>query len=542
MSASRNVVALVDAVVSVSSDLDLSEVLSGIVRGGCDLVGARYAALGVLRPDGQALMEILAEGMTTMDRAELAHEPRGIGLLGVLIRDPRPIRIDDMAAHSESCGLPPGHPPMNTLLGVPIRVRGEVFGNLYLADKRDGTTFTDEDEALAVAYAAAAGVAIDNARLFETTRRQQLWADAISEMSQALLSGQRPRKALSLLVERAASASEASMAVVSVVNADGDLVVEAAFGPDRRGSDAVVGSTMNAPHWLEVIESGEVLLLSSKLGEGVANPPSAELRRTVGMPVHGQTAVIPMTVGGQPVGVLVVGWGTDDAYVAYDSARPLKQYADQAALTLTAATAQRDRSRMRLLEDRDRIARDMHDVVIQRLFATGLALQSATRLAMHPKVQSRIEHAVDELDVAIKDIRSAIFDLHHHAAATLGNQIQDVVTTFRRPLGFLPAVEIGAGLESLPSELCGDVLAVVREALSNVARHARATTARVTLHRHETSLQLCVEDDGIGLANVSRRSGLDNLAERASSHGGQLCLGPAEGAGTRLVWTVPLAG
>ena len=417
---SRTAVAtLLDAVLAVSSDLDLAEVLARIVRGACDLAGAKYGALGVLSPDGRGLMEFVAEGMTPREVARMEHPPRGEGILGLLINDPRPLRLENLADHPAAAGFPEGHPVMTTFLGVPIPVRGEVFGNLYLTEKVGGLAFTEDDEALVVALAASAGIAIENARLYETTHRQQQWSEALGEMSQVLLSGHNQRDALSLLVSRVKAVAEAEMAAVALVDEEtGSLALEAVTGPDERAS-AFVGTALTATHWYEVLETGEPLLLFSKPGESVADPPAGLLREGAGLPVHGQTAIVPMTVGGRAVGLLIVGWGEGEGHVAYDAAEPLKRYADQAALSLTAATAQRARARMGLFADRERIARDMHDVVIQRLFATGLGLQSAGRVAAHPMVQARLAEAVDELDLAIKDIRATIFQLHHGSHVAL---------------------------------------------------------------------------------------------------------------------------
>ncbi len=537
---SRTAVAtLLDAVLAVSSDLDLTEVLTRIVRGACDLVGARYGALGVLSPDGKGLMEFVAEGMSAEQLDGLCHPPRGHGLLGLLIRDPRPLRLDDLHDHPESVGFPEGHPPMTSFLGVPIPVRGQVFGNLYLTEKLDGTPFTDDDETLVVALAASAGIAIENARLYETTHRQQQWSEVLGEMTQALLSGLDQREALSLLVTRAKSVAEAEMAAVALVPEEtGGLVLEAVTGPDERAR-SFVGTPLTASHWFEVLETGEPLLLFSKPGESVADPPAALLRDGAGLPVHGQTLIVPMTVGERPLGLLVVGWGEAEGHVAYDVAEALKRYADQAALSLTAANAQRDRARMGVFADRERIARDMHDVVIQRLFATGLGLQSAARVAGHPVVQARLAEAVDELDLAIKDIRSTIFQLHRNEPATLDAEIGDLAQGFTRALGFAPHVSVEGSLDGVADPLRSDLLAVVREALSNVARHANASTVSVDVRARDGRVDLFVRDDGIGLGTSTRRSGLSNLRERAEAHGGSLTVESRPGQGTALTWAVP---
>lgn len=534
---------LLDAVLSVGRDLDLTEVLTRIVRSACDMVGAHYGALGVLRPDGQGLMEFITTGLSHAEIEQIGPHPQGTGVLGLLVSDPRPIRLPDLRDHSASVGFPPGHPVMRSFLGAPVRVRGEVFGNLYLTDKVGGLDFSAEDEALVVSLAAAAGMAIDNARLFETTRRQQQWSEALRAMGEALLSGRDQRSALALLAERACTAAEADLAVIAMLGEEGSLVIEAATGPDDRAR-AVVGTPMTEPHWVTILESGQPLLLLSKEGESAADPPAGALRAAHGLAQHGQTAVVPMTVGpgeGDALGLLIVAWGGAESHVAYDAAEPLQQYADQAAVTLTAAYAQRDRARMTVLEDRERIARDMHDVVIQRLFATGLGLQSASRVAGHPYVQSRLAEAVDELDLAIRDIRQMIFALNQPDTIPVSDELHDLAAGFVEALGFQPVVEIAGPLDDIDSELRLDLLAVVREALSNVARHAQARHVEVLVSVGAT-LRLTVEDDGVGYTETGRRSGLANLQTRAHHHGGSVVLtAPVDAlGGTRLVWEVPL--
>ena len=501
------VAVLLDAVLAVGSDLDLDAVLPRLVRSACAMVGARYGRLDIINDDG---LEVVVAG----NGAPAPPLPGSTGDMGSL------------------------RPELN----VPVVVRGELFGRLHLADKVGGLDFTDDDEGLVIALAGAAGMAIDNARMFETTRRQQQWSEALSWMSQALLSGQDQRDALGLLVEKASAAAEADLAAVALAGDDGVLVIEAATGSDTRAR-SIVGTPLTEAHWLAVLESGEPLLLSSREGESAADPSAGLLREAGGLPAHGQTAVVPMSVGSGNVGLLVVGWTGDGSGVAFAAAEPLKQYADQAAVSLTAATAQRDRARMGVLEDRERIARDMHDVVIQRLFATGLGLQSAARVAGHPYVQTRLAEAVDELDLAIKEIRRMIFALHQPDLLPLDQEVRELAAGFSGPLGFTPVVAVQGRMESVGEDLRMDLLAVVREALSNVARHAQANRAMVELVVDDASVKLSIEDDGVGYVESGRRSGLGNIHERAAHHGGQFFIVSPVGVlgGTRLDWDVPLA-
>ncbi len=531
---------LLGAVLDVSSDLDLHEVLTRIVRSACAMVGAHYGALGVLRPDHQGLMEFVTDGLAPEQVRDVGHSPIGAGILGLLITDPRPLRLANLADHPAATGMPPNHPAMTSFLGTPIRVRGEVFGNLYLTDKVGGLEFSEDDEVLIVALAAAAGMAIDNALMFEAARRQQQWSAALGEMGRALMSGLDPREALAMLAEGALHAAEAQLAAIALL-VDGELVVEAAWGLDAHAG-SIVGTPLSEPHWMTVFESGEPLLLQSRKGESAAESATAALRAAGGLPDYGQTALVPMTVGSGSIGLLVVAWDDEAAHVPYDVSGPLKQYADQAAVTLTAASAQEDRARMGVLEERERIARDMHDVVIQRLFATGLGLQSAARLASHPFVQGHLIEAVDELDLAIKDIRRMIFALHQAEVDSLTEELTELVAGFEQPLGFAPVLHVLGSPDEVGNEVIRlDLLAVVREALSNVARHAQARTVDVEVAVADGSVQVTVEDDGRGMADTGRRSGLANLTERAVRHAGALVVeSPTdERGGTRLIWRIP---
>src|SRR5215217_5595754 len=342
--AQRRMTSLLDAVVAVSSDLDLPVVLSHIVRAACQLVDARYGALGIIGPDGE--------------------RPHGRGILGLLIRDPRPIRIRDIATHKESYGLPPNHPPMHSFLGTPVTIRDQVFGNLYLAEKRDAPEFTEDDEAILVALAAAAGVAIDNAQLYERTRRQRLLSDAVGELTQHLLEGREQAVALRVMAQHSTELAGADLAVVALYDSRHRLVVRATSSGQEQG----VGTTLQGGHWDEVAGERAPLLLVSRRGE-TPTPEVAAVRELGGLGPEGPTALLTIAVGEADLGVLAVAWPPDADATAVDALEPLGQLAGGAALALEAAAGQRQRNSLALLEDRDRIARDMHDHVIQRLFA-----------------------------------------------------------------------------------------------------------------------------------------------------------------------------
>jgi signal transduction histidine kinase len=372
----RSLRQLLDAVMTVGSDLDLPAMLRRIVQAAVDLVDARYGALGVLDESRTRLAQFITIGVDDETHNAIGHLPEGHGILGLLIVEAKPIRLPDLSEHPDSAGFPPNHPPMQSFLGVPIRARDEVFGNLYLTDKSTGEVFTDVDEELVVGLAAAAGVAIDNARLH--ARVQEL----------------------------------------------------------------------------------------------------------------------------------------------------------------------------NLVEDRERIARELHDTVIQRLFATGLALQGTARLVHSDPAaaNARIELAVDDLDLTVRYIRSAIFGLEGSRVGSGGarRQVLDVVEDASEALGFEPRILIDGPVDTaLDDGLVSDLVAIVREALSNVARHAEAQRVDIEVTVDGGKVCVRVTDDGVGPPKdkgpePSDRHGLDNMATRAQRRGGSFELRTGEGGGTVFDWQVPL--
>jgi two-component system, NarL family, sensor histidine kinase DevS len=549
--------ALLDAVVAVSADLELAEVLTRIVRSACALVGARYGALGVLGPDREHLMEFITHGVTPEERARIGEPPRGHGVLGLLIREPRPRRLGDIQKHPDSYGFPPNHPPMHSFLGVPIRIRDQVFGNLYMAEKIEGEEFTQEDEGVLVALAAAASVAIDNARLYSHSQQQMRWSAAVGELTQNLLEARGEEAALGLMAAQAQGLSSAQMAAIALYDESDDLILRSihiqadevpegaqtvgSTGADLFGVKPVeVGSALNAAAWRELRDAGQPLLLLSPPDEPAASGLAREVRAIAPIGLAGPTAVVPLAAGVGNFGVLVVAWHSASPEVASDVMPLLGEFAKQGALALMAARAQRDKSRMALLEDRDRIARDMHDHVIQRLFATGLSLQSAIRFAQHPVVQARVEDAVTDLDSAIRDIRHAIFELHRpipDGGAEI--EVTAMVEGFADSLGFAPEVTIDGSIEGLPPSLQADLVAVVREGLSNMSRHSKATEGSVDISIDRDRLSVMVTDNGIGVDPASARGGLINLGERAAARSGRFDLRPGSPVGTVLSWQVP---
>jgi signal transduction histidine kinase len=453
-------------------------------------------------------------------------------VLGLLIADPRPVRMPDITRHPQSYGFPPHHPPMHSFLGVPVRIRDQVFGNLYLAAKKGAPEFTEDDEEIAVALAAAAGVAVENARLYAIAHRRERWLAATAEITTLLLGEVQRTAALRLVARRAREVAGAQLALVLLQDeAAGLLTVEVADGEpaeDLGGAVLALAETSFA----EAFAARGILQLAD-LGKAAAWP----------VPVTtGPAVVAPLATADTLPGVLVVAQPPGEQWPSGEDLPMLTTFAGQAALALERARAQEERELLVVLEDRERIARDLHDVVIQRLFATGLQLQTAAQLASRPDLGNRINAAVDDLDTTIRDIRSAIFELRTPVSAALRTELRQLVDEAAESLGFRPRLDVLGPVDSaVPDELRPDLLAVVREALSNVVRHARAGAMEVRVAVAGGRLAVRVADDGVGMDSVTaERGGLANMRQRAGRHGGAFAVTPGQPAGTVVEWSVPV--
>jgi signal transduction histidine kinase len=530
--------ALLEAVVAVGSNLELEVVLRQIVQAAVTLVSAQYGALGVVGEGGR-LAEFVPVGLTEEQITGIHHWPDGHGLLGELIRSPQPLRLPDMSEHPQSFGFPQGHPPMKTFLGVPVRIRDEIYGNLYLTEKEDGAEFDDEDEAVLTALAAAAGVAIGNARLYDEARRQQRWLRASGEVSQRLLSEADADEVLALATGLALELSGADLVVLALPTRDGRrLVIEHAAG---EGAEEALGLVLPVGRSVSglVLGSGKLLSLEDFSSDSrVASVAREHLHL-------GPAVVFPLGAPGNVRGILTAGRRPGSMPLDPPAVEMLVSFAAQAGVGVELARHRRDAERFAVFEDRDRIARDLHDLVIQRLYATGMSLEGVSARMGESDNRRRISSAVDALDETIKEIRSAIFSLHSHPAEDqpgLRARILEVVDEAASALGFAPSLRMSG---SLDAELAADagehMLGALREALSNAARHAEASRVEVTVEAG-SELILVVRDNGTGLKESGRRSGLANLTERAELLGGTMRARPADGGGTELEWRVPLRG
>ena len=533
---------LLEAVVAIGSGLDLESTLRRIVQTAVGLVDATYGALGVIGED-RKLAEFIPVGLSQEEIERIHHWPEGRGLLGLLVEDPRPLRLADIAAHPQSSGFPDGHPPMRSFLGVPVRLRDEVFGNLYLTNKRGGGEFTEDDEAVLVALGAAAGVAVENARLYDAARRQQRWIQASAEVTTRLLSGSKPGEVLADVTRRARELSGADLAVLALPDDEGRRLTIAYADGD--GAEVTRGLVLPAGESLSgrVLSTGEPLMSA----DFATDERAAQAARGA-MSQIGPAELFPLGAPGNVRGVLTVGRRHGGAPFPSDLTAVVASFAAQAGVALELAASRAEAERLSLYEDRDRIARDLHDLVIQRLYATGMSLEGTMPMITRPEVASRITNAVDAMDETIKDIRATIFALQARDNAGGPDLRGDIVTLVEEMtgmLGFAPSLRLGAGLGAqVDSEVGEQVLAALREALSNAARHADASQVEVTVDvDSDGMLAVQVTDDGIGIPAEGRRSGLRNLARRAEKLGGELRLSPADpGAarpGTRLEWRVP---
>ncbi|MGP4050642.1 GAF domain-containing protein [Streptomyces sp. 2A115] len=530
---------LLDAVLAIGSDLDLDVVLRRITESAVTLVDARYGALGVLGEEGR-IRQFITVGVDEDTINAIGHYPEGQGILGLLIREPEPLRLADLGRHPDSVGFPEGHPPMTTFLGAPVRVRDQIFGNLYLTDKHGGAEFDDEDEAVLRTLAAAAGVAIDNARLYDETRRRERWLAASSDLTRSLLSGTDTEQVLDQIAATVRRLADAALVTLAVPLADGDeLVIEAADGED---AERVRGLVLPATTLAAKVYHSNERITSSALSEEPQEGGGSAARTTLGpgflLPLGGREHAR----GVVQVANLPGGEEFSDATMAMISG-----FADQAALALEIAEHRREAEHLMVLTDRDRIARDLHDLAIQRLFASGLTLNSVLgRISDRPKVAERVQRVVDDLDDTIKTVRTTIYALrerdrsdgHGGLRAKLLAETDQAADT----LGFAPALRMTGLLDTeVPDEHAEHLLAVLRETLSNAARHAHATAVEVTAETDGTRLRLRVADNGRGIdPAVTRRSGLDNLRQRATDLGGNLALTPNQPTGTIVEWTVPL--
>ncbi|MFI0775549.1 GAF domain-containing sensor histidine kinase [Streptomyces sp. NPDC021212] len=515
---------LLEAMRSIGTGLELRVVLDRIAETAAELAGAGCAAIGVNDAAGQGLADVVTYGVTEADRKRCGS------LLG---------------GRSAGAGLLSAEPLPRSFLGVPIRVGDEVFGHLCLAEKRDGGEFSVPDLHMVKVLATEAGIAIGNARLHEATRQRERWIDGSVAVTHSLLSGDA-EDALVVVAEKARQLAGSAAGLVLVPEEGGGLEIVAVDAANPPEGAALLGTVVPArcPAVSRLL-AGEPVF---------SDDPGAEPRPAAGvLGRYGPSMMLPLSGGDRVLGVLATPRGPGARPFTATERRLALQFAAQAAVALVLAEAQRDRERLAVLEERDRIARDLHDLVIQRLFATGMLLESVRRHAETPEAGEQVERAVGELGATIREIRTTIFALQQGPEAApsgLRTRVLREVGAAAVPLGFQPSLSFIGPVDTRVGEAAGaGLIAALREALSNAFRHARAARIEVVvdvtarLADGRPAVRLTVADDGVGVPAGGRRSGLANLARRAEALGGSSTYGPGlgpDGGGTTVVWQVPL--
>ena len=513
---------VLDAVAAMSSDLSLEGLLERILRQAGDLVDAEKGFLDVLdRRSDRRIGTFAAYGIDGV----VDNQHPGRALLVDLLEQPDP-RVERGVA---------GKRDRTAFIGVPIRIHDFLFGNLYLIGKRSGRGFSVEDEEITLALASAAGVVIENARLYEEGERQRLWLEAAAEITTALLSPISRTTALQLVVDRAREVAAADFVSLLMPLTDHQMVVESVSGAPP---DGVLGETVDVQHSV----AGD----AARLEQTVVVPdtelePRYDAHKTPGWPDLGSLMVLPLR-SGDGTGALIVGWlrGHQTDRWELDPVVP-QRFADQAALVLQVARAQEDQARLAVFEDRDRIGRDLHDLVIQRLFGIGLMLDNTTKLITSSAANDRLSSAIDDIDETIKDIRRTIFALSAAPdSADLRAEIDHALHHSAKLLGFKPELRLTGPVDSTVSDDVREhLLAVLGETMSNIVRHAQATAVSVGVGVAD-DIVLTVRDDGRGLPDDGHAgNGLRNIRERAILLGGHCEIRSDPGQGTQIIWTVP---
>ena len=546
---------LMAAILSVAGKLELPAVLERFVQVSAELTGARYGAINVLNTQG-ASVTFVYTGVPTAVARMLAHPPHAMGVLGE-IPDSGALRLDDLTRHPAFRGWPEHHPPMGAFLGASVRVRDQVFGQLYLSEKVDGARFSESDERTIVALAAAAGVAVANAQLYGESGRREHWLQAGQEITTMLLEGIDEEEALEHIAHTAKEVAGADTAALALPGLGGELLVELADGYD---ADKLLGQLMP--------EGGRAWTVQHE-GKGLLTPSLAGSRTEMLEPMRafGPAMFAPLQTSGRGVGVLILMRRVGQPPFEEGDLATAESFAAQAALAYVLAEARHAQDVAALLDERERIARDLHDLAIQQLFATGMQLETVRRRAARGvdphELTAIVEEALDNVDESVRQIRHIVHELRDPDAATgLVERLRREASLARTGLGFAPSLVItldGASLDAEDVEaeyliderpdapLTDDVVAVVREGLANAARHAHASsvTVRVSVAGKgpQGSVTVEVQDDGVGLPMVRERSsGTGNLGARARQHRGTFTLGVApDGRGTLLTWQSPLS-
>lgn len=522
---------------TLAAELSLPVVLQRIVELAVELTGATYGALGVLGSE-RRIDEFITTGVSDATRAQIGHIPEGHGILGLLIDEARPLRLRDLAAHPQSSGFPGHHPPMTSFLGAPVRARGRVFGNIYLTDKKGGDEFTQQDEDALLVLAAQAGIAVANARVYEESNRRQRSLEVVHDLTERILAGEA---LAGILGSVAASARELVGADVSMIVGQADpgnpstvMVAEGHGAEELRGTVVPFGKSLSG----EVMRTGHPLVVEDASSHPDAYAPivtSAEM---------GPAIFVPLRLRDRIFGTLSVANRRGGSLFSGEDLNLVQTFANQASVAIEQARSREAHERLALLDDRERIGRELHDGVIQSLFAVGMGLQGAALVASDPGMRERMERAVEEIDHTILDLRNYIFDLRPTILddQELAQALKALADDFSTRSGVVTVLDIDAVAAADLAPLAADIVQLAREALSNVGRHAHASTCRLTLCRDGPAAIFEVDDDGAGFDTALTRSGrgLGNLRQRAEQIGGTGAISSIPGEGTIVSVRIPI--
>jgi two-component system, NarL family, sensor histidine kinase DevS len=530
---------LLESVLIIASDLSIQVVLQRIIELAVKLTDARYGALGVVGSDGR-LLDFITTGITPEERQAIGALPVGKGILGVLIRDAQPLRLPRISKDPRHVGFPPNHPPMESFLGAPVKARGKVFGNIYLTQKVGAPEFDAADEAALLVLATHAGVAIENARLYDEARRRGQWLEAVREISSSILAGTDIDGVLQIIVRRARELVDAATATIVAPTPGGDrdsLTIKVADGAHAQQLIGLPVPTQGSVSG-DVIRTGQTQVLADASRDGRTFQPMIALGNM------GPMVLVPLVHRGRPFGTLTVANPVDGAAFDQEAVRLVETFADQASIALEYGRAQDELNRLTLLDERERIGRELHDGVIQSLFSVGMGLQATAARSRDPEVESRVEAAVGEIDRAIRDLRNYIFGLRPGLLADrqLEQALEDLAREFGEKSGVTTVTDIDGTVAAGLAPRAADLVQITREALSNVGKHAQATTCRVSLHRDGDQAMLEIDDDGGGFDPAAPHPGLGlrNLKDRGTAIGGRVTIESKAGEGTTLRFAIPI--
>jgi signal transduction histidine kinase len=530
---------LLESVLVIASDLSIQLVLQRIIELAVKLTHARYGALGVVGSDGR-LLDFITTGITPEERQAIGPLPVGEGILGVLIRDAKPLRLPRISEDPRHVGFPPNHPPMESFLGAPVKARGKVIGNIYLTQKMSAPEFDAEDEAALLVLATHAGVAIENARLYEETRRRGQWLEAVREISSAILASMDVDSVLQIIARRARELVDAATATIVTPAPGGgrdSLTIKVADGAHAAQLIGLPVPTQGSVSG-DVIRTGQTEVLADASRDGRTYQPMIALGNM------GPMVLVPLVLRGRPFGTVTVANPVGGAAFDEEAVRLVETFADQASVVLEYGRAQTELNRLSVLDERERIGRELHDGVIQSLFSVGMGLQATANRSRDPEVESRVEAAVGEIDRAIRDLRNYIFGLRPGILADrqLEQALEDLAREFEEKSGVTTVTDIDGTVAAELAPRAADLVQLTREALSNVGKHAQATTCRVSLHRDDDQAILEIDDDGKGFDPAAPHAGLGlrNLKERGVAIGGRVTVETKAGEGTTIQFAVPI--